>query len=416
MTGLTLFSGGGGVELGLRHLVHFVGGVEYDAAIAAHAQAALGTPITCADVCEVDYTQWAGVGYLHASPPCTNASVANAKAGETEQDKRMAQAVCRAIAQTNCRYFSLENVAGYAGFDSFAMILSTLKAQGFRVHWSVYDAADFGVPQRRRRIMLRAWRDSKSLPEVLPTHGNPKEVEESRLQPKLFAPALLPWAGWYDAIVDLLPSCPDSRLAPWQVKRLEAQYGEDWVSAILKTAVLVGGGNRSQSFLDFAVDHRKSIPEVKEGQDPIFALASTSSGDIRAVLVDQLNAGSGGTKVPGMRQGNEPSFGLTVYSPKHPAPRAVLVRTNGEAGLLEVPPHDVAPGLTTDSGSKLRAILTEPYRVVALTPRCLARFQSIPDDYELPISKSLATKIIGNAVPCGLARAVFGVGMLEMVQ
>ena len=38
-------------------------------------------------------------------------------------------------------------------------------------------------------------------------------------------------------------------------------------------------------------------------------------------------------------------------------------------------------------------------RVVQMTPRALARFQSIPDWYELPESKTLACRIIGNACP-----------------
>jgi len=38
-------------------------------------------------------------------------------------------------------------------------------------------------------------------------------------------------------------------------------------------------------------------------------------------------------------------------------------------------------------------------RVVQMTPRALARFQTFPDWYELPDSKSLACRIIGNAVP-----------------
>ena len=398
MTGLTLFSGGGGVELGLRHIIHFVGGVESEAAIAAPAQAALGTPITCADVCDVDYSQWAGVDYLHASPPCTNASVANAKAGETEQDRRMAQAVCRAIAQTGCRFFSLENVAGYAAFDSFDTILRSLKALDFRVHWSVYDAADFGVPQRRRRIMLRAWRDSKPLPEVLPTHGNPKEVEESRLQPKLFAPSLLPWVGWYDAVADLLPSCPDSRLAPWQVKRLEAQYGEDWLSEILKTAVLVQGEHAG------ANGRRDRQPE-----EPVGSVTATGYNP-RALLI-----GSQGYEGQVQQtQGGTPAPGLTTDSGSKL--RAVLVEGQSKGNR---PPSLTSPCLPspaqagTGGGNLNRVIFPDGFRVVALTPQCLARFQSFPDDYNLPANKSLATKIIGNAVPCGLARAVFGVGMLE---
>jgi len=44
-----------------------------------------------------------------------------------------------------------------------------------------------------------------------------------------------------------------------------------------------------------------------------------------------------------------------------------------------------------------RAVLGR--RVVQMTPRALARFQTFPDEYDLPESKSLACRIIGNAVP-----------------
>ncbi len=37
-------------------------------------------------------------------------------------------------------------------------------------------------------------------------------------------------------------------------------------------------------------------------------------------------------------------------------------------------------------------------RVVKMTPRALARFQSVPDAYVLPDKASLACRIIGNGV------------------
>jgi site-specific DNA-cytosine methylase len=37
--------------------------------------------------------------------------------------------------------------------------------------------------------------------------------------------------------------------------------------------------------------------------------------------------------------------------------------------------------------------------VVAMTPRALARFQSFPDSYQLPEARTLASRVIGNAVP-----------------
>jgi len=38
-------------------------------------------------------------------------------------------------------------------------------------------------------------------------------------------------------------------------------------------------------------------------------------------------------------------------------------------------------------------------RIVKITPRGLARFQSVPDWYQLPENESLACKIIGNGLP-----------------
>ena len=45
-------------------------------------------------------------------------------------------------------------------------------------------------------------------------------------------------------------------------------------------------------------------------------------------------------------------------------------------------------------------------RVVRMTPRALARFQSVPDSYQLPDSNTLACRIIGNGVACLVAQAV----------
>ncbi len=64
----------------------------------------------------------------------------------------------------------------------------------------------------------------------------------------------------------------------------------------------------------------------------------------------------------------------------------------------------------TTGGSKhpVRAWL-QCGRVVAMTPRALARFQSFPDTYVLPEKKSLASFGIGNAVsPLAYQRIIEG--------
>jgi site-specific DNA-cytosine methylase len=50
-------------------------------------------------------------------------------------------------------------------------------------------------------------------------------------------------------------------------------------------------------------------------------------------------------------------------------------------------------------------------RVVKMTSRALARFMSFPDSYALPKTNSLATTILGNAVP-----PLLGQAMIESVK
>lgn len=312
----TLFSGGGGVELGVAPFVEsFAFGVEYDEKIAAHASHALGHPVTCADVRDVDYRQWRGIDYLHASPPCTRASRANAKAGEDPLDMALVEATLRAVAQTDCRIFTAENVGQWQSFAAFRKLCVGLEALDFRYSWDEYDAADFGVPQHRDRLLLRAWRGNRPLPFVVPTHGSPKDAEADRLQMKLFSDrdALLSWVGWYAAVEDILPTCPDKPLAEWAVRRLDG--------VTIEPPLLVGNGGY------------KGKIETRQCSEPSLTISTKQTGSCRIVL---------------------------------------------------------------------------PSRVVSLTPRCLARLQSFPDSYELPASKTLATKIIGNSVPPLMARAVFG--------
>ena len=54
-------------------------------------------------------------------------------------------------------------------------------------------------------------------------------------------------------------------------------------------------------------------------------------------------------------------------------------------------------------------------RVVSMTPRALARFQSFPDSYRLPERRTLAAKVIGNAVPRLLIQRI-AEQMMEAIQ
>jgi DNA (cytosine-5)-methyltransferase 1 len=86
------------------------------------------------------------------------------------------------------KYIFLENVdrllispSGQRGRD-FAIILKSLNDLGYAVEWRVVNAADFGMPQRRRRIFILAYHQDTSIYESI-KETSPREwvLEEGTL-------------------------------------------------------------------------------------------------------------------------------------------------------------------------------------------------------------------------------------------
>lgn len=342
----TLFSGGEGVGVGLTAAgLHHAWGVEYDADIAAVARRN-GFNVHVADVRSVDYSALPRVDWLHASPVCTRASVANANATEAQEDIDTAAAVVRALEAQQPAVFTLENVWQYRTFAAFRLICDTLGHMGYFWTYDHCNAADYGVPQTRRRLILRA---SRGLLPLLP--------------------APVRWVGWYEAIADLLPTLPESRLAPWQLARLPEE---------LRASVLVSAGIATT---------------CNEPSEPAFTIVSDHVNRTRAVLINESSTMEIRTAAG--------SAAVQVSSEQNARQRAVLV-----AGLL----NSESTTLTTRNGGEPAFTVTTSHnqkdvrawttaRVVAMTPRCLARFQSLPDTYILPDKRALAARVIGNMVP-----------------
>ena len=156
------------------------------------------------DVCEFVYSR-VKADHLHASPSCKEFSPANHRSSETELDLRCAEAVVRAIAQIKPKTFSLENVKQYADSQSFRLIRRSLREHGYACNATVVNAKDFGVPQSRERLILRAWKKELRRPRPLWLW-----TVEDRI-------------SWYDAIADLIPTLKPQSLNSWQMCSLKEQ-------------------------------------------------------------------------------------------------------------------------------------------------------------------------------------------------
>lgn len=99
--------------------------------------------------------------------PCQDYSVARSLSGEQGlQGKKgvLFWEIARIIKETHPKYVLLENVdrllkspSKQRGRD-FAVMLATFRSLGYVVEWRVINAADYGHPQRRRRIFIFAYK------------------------------------------------------------------------------------------------------------------------------------------------------------------------------------------------------------------------------------------------------------------
>lgn len=278
-TAATLFTGGGGVDIGMRAAGYDVlWGIENDERIADVARVN-GVNVTTADILETDPADFAWVDYLHASPPCPNFSVAKQGAKEMALDIALSGMVSDFIAEINPRFFTLENVSAYQYSESFAGIVATLARLGYMFRWQILNAADFGVPQTRRRLWLIAVRDG-----FVP-----------------YLPQPVPWVGWYEAIADLVPALPDSQFAPWQLERLPAM----WRSSLLFPATGHTDGASG------------GLPRYAE--EPAQTLRAQRQGIARAFIIDDQNNGAerdNGKRGLTLRNEAEPVFTVSATQTK----------------------------------------------------------------------------------------------------
>ncbi len=471
-----LFTGFGGATIGaLAAGLRPLWGVEYRADVAAVANANLGGHVRVVDVLACDPADFAPVDVLHASPPCFNFSVAKAGAAETPHDLALASKVAEFVTVLRPAAFTLENVMAYKDSQSWRIIEQALFDAGYWVHQDVCNSADFGVPQTRKRLIVRA-----VLGGFVP-----------------YLPAPVPWIGWYAAVADLLPDLPDSQLAPWQLARLPEHLAqaiafgsngnaESWgdhhaaadepmlaVAAqtlgrsravlISKTADKFGDGLRAVTEPAHTIganEHGSKAVLIKGGdfsgedgivmcaqESPAFGIGAGRSEVHRAVLVNEpetyeawiaktapyggtyqewqrmqdnraVLVGGGNTNLTQVdskpRQSNEPAFTITANT-KTGDNKAVLMAQGVYGDKLTMSEAGAPSGTITanENQTSMRAIVAS--RVVSMSPRCLARFQSFPDWYVLPEKRTLAALGIGNAAPPLMMQRVFEGLTMELV-
>ena len=119
------------------------------------------------------------VDVICGGPPCQGFSLAGARIADDPRNQLFVE-FARILNAVRPRFFVFENVAGLTSMQGgavLAAILSTFRELGFTCTWKLVNAADYGVPQSRPRVIIMGYRGNWGPTFPAPTHGpNFKEL------------------------------------------------------------------------------------------------------------------------------------------------------------------------------------------------------------------------------------------------
>jgi len=161
ITAIDLFSGAGGLSLGLEAAgISSKMAVEIMPDAAATYQSIFPNVDVCRhDIRNVNFRDWQGVDVVAGGPPCQPFSIGGLRRGREDSRDFLPEFV-RAVLEVRPRAFIMENVPGLAAFGAYLdSVLSPLKGIYTISQPQLVNAADYGVPQQRKRLIIVGSRD-----------------------------------------------------------------------------------------------------------------------------------------------------------------------------------------------------------------------------------------------------------------
>lgn len=305
----------------------------------------------------------------------------------------------------------MENVPealDYGGVNIPELVSEMLEREGFSVAWTILNAADFGVPQVRERMILVALKKERwgevSFPE--PTHESPTQTKTAWDQRKRKlnvykhyldvakgVPSKPPWVTLGDALSDLPSLFPTSssryRLHQPSILMPYATVVQNEYQEMMRTwygslSNYVSGNSFRNTVRDFQI-FEKMVPgddfrQVVKIAELMLAKACRESGITEETDQDRYRA---------LLKRIVPPYARDKFHEKwkklDPAK----------------PSHTLVAHLGVDTYSHIH-----PWEPRGISVREAARLQSFPDGFLFQCPMSEAFRQIGNAVPPLLSRAI----------
>lgn len=180
---LSLFTGGGGLDIAFSDVGFDIKEcVEIDSRFVETLKENNknckndSTKISCIDIREY-YPKFKNIDFIIGGPPCQTFSAAGARVAGVKalSDKRgtLFKEYVRLVDLLQPKGFLFENVyriIGAQNGEPWRLIQEAFRDIGYKVHWRILDAADYGVPQHRERLIIVGTKEEE-FRFPFPTHG-----------------------------------------------------------------------------------------------------------------------------------------------------------------------------------------------------------------------------------------------------
>jgi DNA (cytosine-5)-methyltransferase 1 len=284
----------------------------------------------------------------------------------------------------------LENVDRLLGSPAkqrgrdFAIILDSLNELGYAVEWRIINAADYGMPQRRRRTYILAYRSNSQLANQI------TDPTEWIFNDGVFAHAF-PIQD-YNGFMPLAP-IPLKKNRNWDLADLSAEFNKGGkVSPFLNAGLMINGDYYTY----------KSIPR--------YSGAYTTLGDILATGADRELI----TEDFYIQEKDLPKWEY-LKGAKHEIRKTKegFEFSYNEGGMSFPDPLDKPSRtiITSEGGitaSRFKHVIKDPVngRLRRLIPLELERLDMFPDNHTVGENDTKRAFFMGNALVCGVITKV----------
>lgn len=349
---VSLFSGGGGLDLGFIDAgFQIIWANDFNADAVSTYKRNIGNHIHLGSISEIALDDIPNCDVVIGGPPCQSFSLIGKRQTEDERGQLVWRFI-DVISHIRPRVFVFENVIGLVSAKNSRnqSILNQLKAAfrqiGYSLSTQIMNAADYGVPQLRRRVFIIGSRSSIPYSFPTPTHS---ELDNLIMKRHITV---------QEAIGDLPPAAKDRELVLNYQTPATNHY---------QRALRCEGGVTEHSVPQMSELDKYIIQHVKPGGNYMDIPPEVESKRIR-----RLQITGGHTTCYGRMLPDKPSYTINTY----------FNRPNVGCNIHY-------------SENRL------------ITVREALRLQSFPDSYQLVTkSKQAKHQLVGNAVPPILARAI----------